>query len=155
MTGMRDSHTHYLMRLSKYYQQATLLPFLITIVITSIFIVLENKSYRSEWFTPEAVIGMGILMTFLYCLMMNVLCLTIFLCKLEGVRNNRLLTFLSWFLLPLSPCIFIIIHEYRYYLDIGLSSASNDLQYLGLLNGPFIIGLIWSFIRYRKALKTP
>ena len=142
------------MRISKYYLQATLYPFLATVVITSIFVITENRHYTSEWLTGEAASIMAILSTILYCLFLNVLCLTIFLCKLEVVRNNLLLTVLSWFLLPLSPTIVIVLKDFNYYMDIGLSSASGDFLYLAFLNGPMIIGLIWAFISYRKALQS-
>jgi hypothetical protein len=141
------------MKLSKYYQQATLYPFLITIALTIIYTVIENKDYKSEWLTAEAVTMMSIIYTILYCLFLNVLCLTIFLCKLEVVRNSQLLTFLSWFLLPLSPNVIIMLKDYRYYMDIGWSSARGDLLYMVCLNGPVIVGLIWSFISYKKGIR--
>ncbi|OMP74887.1 hypothetical protein BW716_33010 [[Flexibacter] sp. ATCC 35208] len=141
------------MRLSKYYQQATLYPFLITLVITSIFTILENKNYKSEWLTADAVIMMTILYIFFYCLFLSVLCLTIFLCKFEIVRNNRLLTVLSWFLLPLSITILLVIKELSDYPDSGFSSADSDLLYIVFGNVPFIIGLTRAFILYRKAMQ--
>jgi hypothetical protein len=143
------------MRISKYYLQATLIPFLVTVSITAIFTIIENKQLSSEGLTQETAVTTAILSSILYCLLLNVLCLTIFLCKLEVVKNSLLLTVLSWFLLPLSPALVIILKDFNYYLDIGLSSASGDLLYLAFLNGPLIVGLIWSFISYRKALASP
>ncbi|ACU60342.1 hypothetical protein [Chitinophaga pinensis] len=142
------------MRISKYYLQATLYPFLITVAITAIFTVVENKHLSSQGLTQKTAITTAILSSILYCLLLNVLCLTIFLCKLEVVKNSLLLTVLSWFLLPLSPTLVIILKDFNYYMDIGLSSASGDLLYLTLLNGPLIIGLIRAFISYRKALSS-
>lgn len=143
---------HYLMRLSKYYQQATLYPFQITVVITSIFAVMENRNYKSEWLTAESVIMMAIVGAILYCIFLNVLCLTIFLCKLEVVQNNRLLTVLSWFLLPLSPSVVTVLREFNYDPDIR-SAVSDGVLYVVFLNGPYIIGLVWAFVRYRKAMQ--
>lgn len=136
------------MKLSKYYLQATLIPFLITVVITSILATIENMDYKSEWLTAESVTIMVILGTVLYCLFLNVLCLTIFLCKLEVVRNNGLLTVLSWFLLPLSLSALIVLNEFSFSHH---PAASGDLLYILSLNGPYTIGLVWAYVNYKKA----
>lgn len=135
------------MNLNKYYLKATLYPFLITVIATAVFSIIENRDYKSEWLTGEAITLMMIGLAILYCLLLGVLCLTIFLCRLDIVKRNRIMIFFSWFLLPLIPAVIMAVKIFHGEQD----SEQSSIKLFVLLNGPFIIGLVRAFILYRKS----
>jgi len=59
----------------------------------------------------------------------------------------------AWFLLPFIYISIIFIHdiEFRIKYDFGFG---NDFLYLLIMTTPYVIGLCWTFINYRKEITT-
>lgn len=120
-------------------------------LFTSVYSIIDNYNYKSEWLTASSVISMQITFTFLYSLIISCLSLTIFLNKFEKIRSNSFWGSLSWFLLPFSFIIIVIVHEVNFSLKYE-GKLGSDFNYYIILNVPFIIGLIWSYIKYRNTI---
>ena len=58
---------------------------------------------------------------------------------------------LAWFLLPFAYISIILLHdlEYRIKYEFGFG---NDFFYLLIMTIPYVIGLSWTFIKYRKEI---
>lgn len=139
-----------------YYSRAAFIPAGISFFATMIFTIRENQHYSSEWLTRESVIEMAFVYTLGYVIFLCLLCLPIFLVKLDTVKRSRILTFLSWFLLPVSWMTAVFIHELRFDLQYG-GKPDSDLLYVALLNLPYLAGLIWTYISFtrRPLNRTP
>lgn len=136
------------MTLSKLYKYTTVYPAIIAIISSSMVSVYENQDYKSEWVTPEASTVMGIIATVIYSLIVSVFCLGIFLNGVEKVRNNFLWSLLSWFLFPYGWIIVSIINTV-----LAPYPSYIGYIYLVTVNAPFIVGLAWTFILFRRKLK--
>src|SRR5688572_14236208 len=101
------------MTLNKYYRQAVVYPFICVMALVITFSIVDNYNYKSEWLTADSVIFMIVLWGFFYSVIVCVLSLTIFLNKIEKVKDNTFLNLLSWFLLPLSFITLVLNHEIR------------------------------------------
>gem|GEM_PF-6514692 len=97
--------------------------------------------------TAGEVISLSIIVSVLYGVIVSALATTIFLNKIKRVRSSRWLSFLSWFLLPLGFIGAVVTYTLLYEND----EAGNSLTYILLINVPFILGLTWSYYKYRKA----
>ncbi|MGC4103173.1 hypothetical protein [Ferruginibacter sp.] len=137
------------MNLVKYYAWAAVYPSAIVMIATVIFTVIENSGYKSEWLTEDSINSVILMTTFVYCIIISLLCTTIFLCGSVYVKNNPLLSFLSWFLLPVGFICFIFFHE------INAATEKEELIYIVILNIPFILGLMLSYYHFRKAHLRP
>ncbi len=137
------------MSLNECYKKATLYPSIIIILGTLVFSIIENYNYKSEWLTGESVIFLAIITAIVYCLIVSLLSLTIFLNKFKKVNENSVLIFLSWFSLPFGFITIVFIHEIN--LNIKYEEkGDSDLVYIVIFNLPFILGLIWSYYKYQK-----
>ena len=137
------------MSLVQHYRNAVLYPSLVIILLSIIFSIIDNYNYKSEWLTAESVIFLSIVTAIVYSLIISALSLTIFLNKFEKVKVNNVLTALSWFLLPFVFITIVFIHEIRVRVNYE-EEFGSDFIYVLILNIPFIVGLIWSYFRYRK-----
>lgn len=141
------------MNLSKYYKKATLYPSVVVVFAMIVFSVVDDYDYKSEWMTADFVILISIITSIIYCLIISGLSLTIFLNKFTKVKNNAVLSFLAWFLLPFGFISSFLIHEIYYkikYDELFDDVFVDDL----ILNIPFIIGLIWTYFKYKKSTIT-
>ncbi len=138
------------MTLGKSYKKATLYPSLIIIFATVIFSIADNYNYKSEWMTASSVIFLSIIVAFINCLVISLLSTTIFLNKIPEIKNNRFLNFLSWFLLPLGFITVLLVHEIKFNIKYHEKFGSG-FMYMIILILPFVIGLISSYYKYRKA----
>jgi hypothetical protein len=136
-------------KLNKAYRIAAIYPSIFVIVACFIYSVIENKNYKSEWLTGESIIFLSMLITFVFSILMCLFCLTIFLNIKEKIKTNIFLNFLSWFLLPISVIVFIIIHDVLYRLKYH-ENFGSDFIFILILTVPFIVGLVWSFIYYKR-----
>src|SRR6478672_7916758 len=123
------------MNLGKYYRNSTLYPAFIVMLLIIVYSILETRDYKSEWVTSEMVIDMSIVVSLIYCSISSALCLTIFLIKFKIVRNSDLLTMLSWFLLPFSFILTILVYEINFRLMYN-EKFGADFIYILLLSIP-------------------
>ena len=138
------------MSLNECYKKATLYPSLIVIPGIIVFSIIDNYNYKSEWLTGESVISLTIITAFVYCLIISLLSLTIFLNKFKKISENGVLIFLSWFLLPFGFITIVFIHEINFNIKYS-EKVGSDLIYIVILNFPFILGLIWSYYKYNPS----
>lgn len=135
--------------MGKYYKIATLYPSVLVLIGVLIFSIIENYDYKSEWLTADAVIFMSFVTAFIFCFFICLLSLTILLNKSEKIRSNKYLSFLSWFLLPGSVLIAILILEVSKWIS-ATEGTKNETKYTFMLCIPFLISLIVSYLKYKK-----
>jgi hypothetical protein len=138
------------MTATKYYINSTIYPSIVAIITTLIYSIIDNRNYKSEWMTSDSLIGITILTSLVYSLVLSVMCLPIFLVNIELIRRKKIWTALSWFLLPVICITVVIVHEIKFNLTYNEKFGSSFL-YIVLLNLPFIVGLIWTYSSYRKS----
>ena len=139
------------MSLLYHYNIAIFSPFILVMLFTTAYSIIDNYNYKSEWLTAGSVISIQMVFTFLYSLIISCLSLTIFLNRFEKIRSNSLWRSLSWLFLPFSFIIIVIVHEINFSMKYE-GKLGSDFNYLIILNVPFIIGLIWSYIKYRNSI---
>jgi hypothetical protein len=143
------------MLLSRYYKKAVLLPSGIIILGCILYSVYDltigpGKNYKSEWLTADSVDMYAIFMVILHCGFLAVLCSTIFLVRFPKVQANPALTFLSWFLLPMIYLGYLLVLLCRsVYHDVDVQGTCIIVLSITL---PFILGLILTFIKFRRAI---
>jgi hypothetical protein len=139
------------MNLFKYYRKAVIYPSIFILFFCIIYSIIDN--YKSEWLTAKSVIVMSILTSLIFSLLICGLSLTIFLNKFEKLNKNLIWNILTWFLLPFAYISIILIHdiENRIKYEFGFG---NDFLYLLIMTMPFVIGLCWTFIKYRQKITT-
>ena len=137
------------MSLSEYYKKVSLYPSIVVLIITIIFSVIDNYNYKSEWLTAGTVIWLSILVVFVYCLVLSLLSLTIFLNTYHKVKDNGILNFLSWFLLPVGLMTVVLVREIIFKIEFN-ERFDKDFLYLLIINLPFLFGLISSYLSYRR-----
>jgi hypothetical protein len=132
------------------YRRAIGIPWLVSIIGMVFYSSITNRNYKSEWITVEGAIQMDILAAVVYGFIMCLLALGIFLNVNGGVRKSFLFSALSWFLIPVG---FAIIFLYGSSRDT-VNQPPQIIAYFLALNLPFLIGLIASFISFRKGLAS-
>lgn len=137
------------MTTTRYYRNSTLYPTTLVIVVILIFSIVDNRDYKSEWLTSQLVIGMSFVTSLVYSLILSILCLPIFLVNIEIINRNKLLTALCWFLLPMIYITTVLTHEIKCNLTYN-KKFGTDFVYVILLNLPFIVALIWTYLKYRQ-----
>jgi hypothetical protein len=137
------------MELSTIYKKAVLVPAVIAVAATVVYSVVYNYNYKSEWLTADFVIFYSILISVAYLSITSLLSRSIFFIKLPVVKASKILTFISWFLLPLTP-VFIVMY-YALKTQIGQENAFGDgFWYVVILNLPNVIGLVWGYYKYAR-----
>lgn len=143
------------MQLIRYYKRAVALPSGIIILGYILYTIYDltigpSKDYESEWLNPDAADVILIGMVILHCGIVALLCSTIFLIHFSIIRMSPILTFMSWFLLPM------IYMGYLMYLPCrSVYSPVNVPVFYSLilsLTLPFIFGLILTFIKFRNRI---
>lgn len=137
------------MKMARYYRNATLYPALLAVFFTIIVSSILNRDYKSEWLTAGSVIAMSVGIAMVYSLLLSLLCLTIFLVAFETVKRSRLLTAISWFFLPLSGMLIVLCYAINTQDGEG---DGEEFVYLCGLNFPFLAGLLFTWLHYRKSL---
>ena len=135
------------MKLSTIYKKAVLLPTAIALAAIIIYSVVANYNYKSEWLTADFVIFSSILMSIGYLSITSLLSLSIFFIKLPVVKASKILTVLSWFMLPFTPFIIIIFFEVK--MQIGYKYEFGDeFWYVVITTLPPVIGLVCGYYKY-------
>ncbi len=137
------------MKLFKYYGRAVVYPSVFILFFSILNSLFAN--YGTDGLSDKSAFVISIVTSFIFCLLMSVLSLTIFLNKLKRVRNNLTWNLLSWFLLPMFYLTIVFIHDFkiRFKYDFGFG---NDFLYLLIMTIPFVIALVWTFIKYRQKI---
>lgn len=139
------------MNLHIYYVKSAIYPTMFVILSSIAFGIFDTKNYKSEWLTGNAVMYYLMIFGIFYCLILCILSLTIYLNRLKVIRNNVVLNLLSWFLLPIGFIFFIVLSQIQ--SVVKYEESAKDLFYVIILNVPFLVGLIWSYISFRTQLK--
>ncbi len=140
------------MNLHTYYVKSAIYPTMFVILSSIAFGIIDTNNYKSEWLTGNAVMYYLIIFGIFYCLLLCILSLTIYLNRLKAIRNNIVLNLLSWFLLPVGFIFFMVLNQIQ--SVIKYEESRNDLVYIIILNIPFLVGLVWSYISFRKQLEN-
>ena len=135
------------MRLFRYYRNAAIYPSLFVLVFSVIYTILDN--HKSELTTDKSEIMMSIVPSLIYLLLMCGLSLTIFLNRIQKLHKNIFWNVLTWFLLPVGYIAMVLIYDIniRIHYDFGFG---RGFIYLLIMTLPFIIGLCWTFVKYRQ-----
>jgi len=137
------------MTLSGIYRRSVIFPAIFLVIFTVVYSSIENRNYESEWITKEAAVETDILAAVIYCALICLLSLTMFLNKISRVGSSNILSFLSWFLLPVGVMCVVsaqAINEYN-----TVESSFESLMAL-IFNLPFVIGLTWGYIKFKRSL---
>ena len=139
------------MKLFKYYKKAALYPSLFVLFFSLIHSLIAN--YESNGLTDYSAILMSIITSFIFTLLMSLLSLSIFLNKITRLYKNLTWNVLSWFLLPLFYLAIVFTHDLkiRVKYDFGFG---DDFIFLFIMTLPYIIGLCWTFIKYREKITS-
>ncbi len=139
------------MTLSRLYKYTTVYPAISAIIGTTIVSVYDNKDYKSEWLTPDAVVLMCVIASVIYSAIVCVFSAGLFLNGVQKIRDNFLWSLLSWLLLPYG---FMATAVIKTLLEPYTSSSNAGYMYLLTLNVPFAVSLVWTFILFRRKLTT-
>lgn len=135
------------MTLHNIYRKSVIYPALIVLVMATIFSIIINQNYESEWLTRKFVIQLDIIEALVYGLLISLLALTIFLNRYERVSSNSILSALSWFLIPGGFMCCVIGKALNEYFTVG---SIYEIFYATILNLPFMAGLIWGFGKFKR-----
>jgi hypothetical protein len=136
--------------IKKCYKIAVIIPAIIGIIAVTIFSIIYSIGYKSEWLTPKSIVFVGIIFSMVYCGIICILALTIFLNLFEIVRKNTFFIICSWFLLPFSFISMVFIHEINFAIKFGAGRFGSNFIPVILINIPFIFGLIVSFVIFLR-----
>jgi hypothetical protein len=139
------------MTLHKYYRNAMLIPAGLVIafnVIYGIFDLINSKNIKSEWLTNDSVFMVSIMMVIVNCILIGSLSLTIYLNKYRTVRQHIVASIFSWFLLP-GIWIGYIWSKHVNYLLLTHNGLDTESVFVISNTLPFVIGLIYTFIRFQ------
>ena len=138
------------MTLSELYKKSVVYPGLVLIIIASLYSIVaywNYRDYQDGTYAKLELIGMTIVLSTVYWLFICLLSRTIFLTKSQKVRGNRVLSALSWFLLPFS---FVLVVFGKAINEFVTAGSVWEIIYATLGNIPFIIGLLWGYNRFKK-----
>ena len=139
------------MKLFNYFKKAVIYPSLFTLFFSIIYSILDN--YKSDWHTAKSLLIMTITGAFIYSILMYILSLTIFLNKLKKLNKNLIWNILTWFLLPFGYILMVLIHDLKIRNRFAFGYG-NDFIFLLIMTLPFVIGLSWTFMKYRQNIST-
>jgi len=139
------------MNLFKYYRKAVIYPSIFILFFCIIYAIIDNYIYKSEWQTAKLAIVMSILTSLIFSLLICGLSLTIFLNKFKKLNKNLIWNILTWFLLPFGYITIILIHDIKNRIKYEFGFG-NDFIYLLIMTIPFVIGLCWTFLKFRQKI---
>lgn len=138
------------MSMWSYYIKAALFPAIIAIVSSTVFAAIQNRNYKSEWLSADAVVGLIFLAVLIHSILMSMLSLPILLVRIKSIWRNRLHVSLCWFLLPFIYMAVQITHEIYFNLTYDEKLLNEEIVYILIANLPFITGLIFTNRKYRQ-----
>ena len=125
---------------------------LIVILINIVWGIIEyDPDYESEWLTPGFAVFWSIVLAIINAIVISTLSLTIFFNGIKNIRYRLFLSIISWFLAPM-----IWIGHYlikALFLICSDDSYNGDITFLLLNTIPYLIGLVWSFTKFRQEMK--
>lgn len=139
------------MKLFNYYWKAAFYPSLFILFFCIINSIITH--YESDGLSDSSAIITSIITSLIFCLLMSGLSLTIFLNRFKRLNKNLIWNILSWFLLPFSYITIIFVYDIKIRIKYGFGFG-NDFLYLIIMTIPFLIGLCWTFIKYRQRITT-
>lgn len=134
--------------LSKFYKNATIIPAIVALGINIVYINIDCifSNYKSEWLTTGSFAPIIFIMALFNSAIIMVLALPIFLNKYPTIKNNWLLSMLSWFLLPI---IWLTILLLKSSVDLLVYNGIDSPGIFPIINTvPYIIGLVLSYARF-------
>jgi len=136
--------------LKKCYKIAVIIPAIIVIILKTIFSIIDWIGYKSECITKALIIISEIIFSAVYCGIICILALTIFLNLFEKVRINTFFRICSWFLLPFSFISKTFIQKIKISIEIQSEKIISDFIAVVLIHLPFIFGLILSYVIFLR-----
>lgn len=136
----------------KYYRNAVIYPSGVAFLGVIIFSIIDNYNYKSEWLSPAAAIFIFLIFSIIYCFLACLLALPILLNTYRKFKAHKILTFLSWFLIPTGTCI-VVFHQPLLELITFKRELDSGFVHFAVLNLPLLVGLISSYLKFRKAVK--
>lgn len=133
------------------YRNSMLYSAIINLVGSIAFTVWENRNYTSEWLTSNGILPFVFITDIIFTVFFAIISSPIFLNTYNIIRNNMILSLLSWFLLPVTFTGVLLGYGVKHTMLSGEKDL-NYLVYLLILTLPFLGGLIWSFTVYRRQL---
>ena len=137
------------MKLIRYYRNAVIFPSIFIVIGVTLFSILDNYSYKSEWLTAESVILFSIITSIIYSLFICLLSLTIYLNIFEKINKNFYLSLLTWLFLPITCIAITLIYEINQSIKINVILGSGFI-YVLIMTVPYVITLIWTFLKFRS-----
>ncbi len=134
------------MTIGKAYLKGVLLPAGILPMIVFLYSVTDNFINGSKGaFLNDSLFWLFMIIPFVFSLTFSILGLSMFINLFKPIRSNKVLHFLSWFLLPVAYMLYSI-----YYLVIQnhISFELNDMS-LSIIYLPFIVGLVYTYRKYK------
>jgi hypothetical protein len=143
------------LELIQYFRKAIILPGSIIVlgfIIYGISDALFGNEYQSEWMTKEGAIFTTIILVVLNTIFISLLATPLFLNNNPKVRSNLIISTLTWFLSPGIWIGYLLTKHYNYLTNFSHKFDSESVFVLSNTI-PFVIGLAWTFIKFRKDLK--
>jgi hypothetical protein len=139
------------MKIEELYRRSVYYPSFILLLITLVYSVIYFLGYKRdeqiqmyEWYERVAI---NLLMAIIYCIIIGICSLTTLLNKYEKVRSNVVLSYMTWFLLPLGFIFTTIGKAINELVDVG---SIWELVYALVAGVPFIIGLFLGFRKFNS-----
>lgn len=142
------------MTLSELYKKSVVYPGIVLIAIASLYSIVaywNHQDYQDGTYAKWELIGMTIVLSIVYWLIICLLSRTIFLSKSEKVSCNSTLSALSWFLLPFGFMLAVFGKAINEFVTSG---SVWEILYATIGNIPFVIGLIWGYKKFKKINRT-
>ncbi len=142
-----------IMTVKQYYKNIIWYSSSITIVATIIFSIIVNRNYKSEWMTGDQVVIWSIIYSIVYLTITGCVASIMLLNKLDSIRHNSILSFITWFI---GPCTFMFIvakHEIDYNIKYESTLVTNEFVFLLILNLPYLVLLTLNYIKLIKENK--
>ncbi|OJJ16013.1 hypothetical protein BKI52_35160 [marine bacterium AO1-C] len=134
----------------KYFRNTIIYPSWVLLIIGIIISFVDGYDYKSEWFPPETAIFMNILSVLISLIISIALALPMFLNQFSFVKQRLALSLVTWFCLPLTYLVFIIILFVR-------NDSQVDFFLISFLLTAFpqtiLLGI--TFDRFRDKLNEP
>lgn len=139
------------MKLEKIYRQSIFCPSIILLLITLVYSVIYFLGYKKveqiNMYECYERVALNLLMAIIYCIIIGICALTILLNRYEKIRSNVVLSYFTWFLLPISFIFSTIGKAINELLDVG---STLEITYALVAGVPFIIGLFLGFRKFNS-----
>ena len=139
------------MKIFNYYKKAIIYPSIFIVCFCVMYAVIDN--YMSDWTVIKEMIAMSAVSSLIYVIIVSVLSVTMYLNKYEIINRNIVWNIVTWFLLPLGYIAIVLFNDISNRVIYGFGFGS-DFVYLLIMILPFVAGLCWTFIAFRKRISA-